>query len=528
MAAQNTARIEDTPPSPDMTVRIALGGETRWATLATWSDVADELVAKHGGTPKVDNLAPPNKASSAIVLSAAPSTPTFEPKREGHDVIGEARSIVDLEAAVAAGFAPKATIFRRGTMVNSTGVANAARSRAAHDALPGVGPACADFVTRIEAEKRSDEIVPLAAVRMTKGGLLALPDKRYSVTERAFETLVGYHSGIGGAAYLTKCWPELRAINVNHWMTALGQSEIKMRNGLDDAALAKWEPRAVRLRTRDSNSSTTPREVFGVVSPKRYTNFDVDMVARALDRSMPRDAKCRIVYDGRGAIFDVQFHSNVQPKDYVAGEFFKAGIRVRTDDTGGGSLVGDALVFQNLCLNLIIIDRASTPLFRLRHTGTVEALATRFAEGMKDALGRLEHFLTAWNYAADDNRVQPFEGVSADDMPMKVSELMPGIFNSIIERELVPVRGRRDETIPKLMTMWEADTSYAAHGHKEISRGAVVNAFTRYAHEVEQDDFNADEIEHSVSSLLYGKGQSKPAPLTYLPVGRKTDAEVES
>jgi len=521
----NLASVESTAHDPTKPVRIELGGEVRWASVADWGTVADEMVAKYGGTPKVSNVNPlPAKALAPVNTTSASTAKAPEP-RGGHDVIGELRSTFALEAARAAGFAPKPTIFRRGTSVNETGVANATRSRATHDSMPNVSVACADFVTQIDREQRRDELVSLASIRMTDTGILELPPTKetaggpgYSVTERAFETLVGYHSGIGGAAYLTKCWPELRATNVNAWMTALGEEEIRQRNALAGDELAKWEPRSVRLRTRESNSVQVPREVFGVVSPKRYTNFDVDKVAQALDRAMPKDAKCRIVYDGQGAIFDVQFHSNVQPKDYVCGEFFKAGIRVRTDDTGGGSLVGDATVFQNLCLNLIIIDRATAPLFRLRHTGSVEMLATKFAEGMKTALDKLAYFLTAWDYAVDDTRVLPFE--EGIEVPTKLSELMPGLFNSIIERELVPVRGRREETIPKLLTMWEKDTSYAAKGHNEVSRGAIVNAFTRYAHEVEQDDFASDEIERSVSSLIYGKGSARPAPLTYLPLGR--------
>lgn len=509
----------DTAPStlegfdPTTPVLIAHGGERRWATAETWGAVADELVAKHGpGVPKVTDY---SRAPAPDVKPGA----TIDPVDDTSPIL-----ILDAQDT---GFAPPTAIFRRGVKAtereargNRGGRDHVARSRVAHDALPGVRAACNEFETAIMAERRADEVVNLGELRMTSTGKIAHGVDLFNLTERAFETLAGPHTGIGGAAYLTRCPPALRATNVNHWLTKIGQDEIRTRNVLEGSALAAWKPKAVRLRTRTSNSTVTPREVFGIVSAQRYTAFDVDRVAQALTRSMPDGAKCRITYDGEGAIFDVEFHTKKEPKDFVVGEFFRTGFRVRTDDTGGGSIIGDTFVTQNLCLNLMLISRVNTPIFRLRHTGSVHELAKRFADGMAEGLASIDHFLKAWDYAANDERVLPFdESVDVPDL-RSVRELLPGIFNGIMERELVPVRGRREETIPLLMRMFEEDTSYAAHAHESVTRGAVVNAFTRYAHTVEQDDFATDAIERSVSGLLYGRGNAPPAPLPYLPLAR--------
>lgn len=504
----NLAKIDTI--DPHRPVRVTHGGETRWASRDDWREVADELVAAHGaGVPEVvDTAASPDPKSPAPVSQPAPR----DVKAGERDIIGEMRSTGDLEAARGAGFAPKPTVYARGLRVNGTGVENATLSRVEHDARPNVAPAMEAFEARIRAEERRDHVTQAFGVRMRRDGAVTVPGVGHAVTltEPAFQSLLGYHTGIGGSAYLAKCWPRLRAANINNWMVELGGRELAERNALTGKALEEWKPREVKLRLRKSAGGG--EEVFGCVGAS-YTSFDVDRVARGLALAMPDKAKAQIAYDGHRAVFDVTFHSNVAPKHYVAGEFFKAGIRIRTDDHGGSSIVGSAIVYQNLCLNLIIIDECAQPLFRIRHTGSVEELARKFRAGMERGLSKLEHFLKAWDYACekpllDDIAVDP--GALA---PKTIEEAFPGLFNGIIERELVPVRGQREAVVHGLASMVEKDKSYAMQ--RGGSRAAVVNAFTRYAHEV-ADPFVGDEIERSVSSLIYGRGGRAPAPLPYL------------
>jgi len=213
----------------------------------------------------------------------------------------------------------------------------------------------------------------------------------------------------------------------------------------------------------------------------------------------------------------------VEPADYVAGEFFRVGIGVRTDDTGGGSCIVEGMFWQNLCLNLLCIDEGVTGIARIRHVGSVDALAGKFEEAMAKAKRAVGHFVDAWGYGTRENvlletlRVTPdaddrklIEGVAGGAVP--VSEFLPGLFNGIIERELVPVRGRA-KAIPKLIEMFHADTSAARfveggngqRSERPLSRTAVVNAFTRYAHEGQDDPWQQDEIQTAAGGLLFGK-----------------------
>jgi len=404
---------------------------------------------------------------------------------------------------------PKPPVYAVGSRVNETGVKNAESSRQAYDALPLVTQSCAYLVQSVIAEERKDlKVDRLSEVRMRPNGQIhRTPDAGgLPVSEQAFGGFLT-RTGIGGQSYLAKCPPELRATNVNHWMEELklqeraAELEARARN-------EKWEPRDAQFRTRLNRGE---REIFAVVSGG-YGAFDVDKIATALKLAAPPQARGSILYDGTRAKFECLFHSNIAPAEYVAGEFFKAGVLIRTDDTGGGAIRISAVVWQNLCLNLIILDECVQPIAAIRHVGKVEDLARRFKAGFEQALGTIEGFLAKWNYALNDEVVAPIFDLDRSLAGMKISDVLPGLFNGIIERELVPVRGARKEVVPALVRMFDKDTSAARVGKNGVTRAAVVNAFTRYAHEVNVDPFQQDEIERAAGRLLNVQRENRVLP----------------
>jgi hypothetical protein len=216
---------------------------------------------------------------------------------------------------------------------------------------------------------------------------------------------------------------------------------------------------------------------------------------------------------------DVLFHSDVRPENYVAGEVFKAGIQVRTDDTGGGSLRVDAIVHQNLCLNLLIINRAAQPIARIRHIGSVRELARRFRVALAEAHDRIGAFIRAWSYGCREDVVAR-TALAHADVPRDAMAAPPGIFNGILGRELVKIPGARDRAID---AAWEHDTSSArmsaaAQAAGGVTRAAIVNAFTQVAHTLDLGDpFAEDEIQRDAASLLWATRGDVPAPLPYEP-----------
>lgn len=406
------------------------------------------------------------------------------------------------------------------------------------DRLPDAANAMTRLINQVQSEQRRDIEFPARDVRVNQDGLLVLDRKRARIlfTGRAFQSLTARLGMPAGAAtYLPAIEPKLRAINVNQWVEgAYGDAETE-RAKEAYTAQKKFEPATLVFRTRnapskdDVESETPVRECFGCVSDS-YGEFDADKIAEALRLAVPADARARVTYDGHRTKFDVIFFSNIKPEHAVAGEFFEAAVQIRTDDAGGGSIVVSAALHQNLCLNFIILDKAVEAVARIRHIGSTEKLAEKFREAFKDALGKIDHFLKAWGYAQTEDAAaralaaaKNTDVISTEELDSfvvrPVSEVLPGIFNGLIERDLVPLpKKNRAETVKALMSMWAKDESAATRDPATLTRAAVVNAVTRYAHEVNEDPFLETELESAGGALLFGKKGLAPAPLPFVPL----------
>ncbi len=469
------------------THRVELGGEVEFVNAENFTAVIDQLVAKYPGQKPVVTPVRPNVA-----------------ERSDFSEEGKARSDRDRLEAKLNGFSPKPPVYAAGSRVNEIGVRNAESSRKEYDALPTVKNACASLVHVVGQEQRRDVVVErVSNIRMTgEGRIVNQSTTGIALDERAFGGFLS-RTGIGGRDYLTRCPTHLRAVNVNHWL-----EELKLTERAQEAEAFRkkqsFEPLGAKFRTRLNRAE---REIFAVVSPS-YGSYDCDMIASALGQAAPADARGSVVYDGTRTKFEVLFHSNILPSEYVAGEFFKAGVLISTDDTGGGSIRVSAVVWQNLCLNLIILDECVRPIAALRHIGSVTKLAERFRWAFGEAMKSIEGFQAKWGYALNDD-----VGEGQDMIPdLSIEAIIPGLFNGIIERELVPVRGARKEVVPQLVKMLEKDQSAATAGKDYVSRAAIVNAFTRYAHEVNTDPYAQDEIERAAGGLLNITRHNKVLP----------------
>lgn len=467
-------------------------------------------------------------ASKQLGRMAAPDVPPPANARRGVtvDQAGAARSQADVDALRAAGFAPAEPLYTRGTMVVDLGVENARESRLEHEAKPLVADMCTDLIAKVEGERRRDVVLEAREIQMLPNGVLHAPGTSFlptRITPNAFDSLCT-RLGYGGGAYLRRCSPELRSLNVNIW-----QGVIKERERQEDAVRSREiaehmqsggalksapEPhQAQRVRLRERDRADGP-EIWAAVSPS-YTAFDMDKIAAAIKLASPGDARGTVAYDGERGLFEVMFHSDVKPERYVAGEVFKAGVIVRADDTGGGSVRVSAAAWQNLCLNLIIIDRCGREIARLRHIGSVEQLATKFRSAYAKALDSLSHFLKAWNVACEED-VRARIVASGTSLPTDRWEVLKGVFNGLLAGP-VKVRGsKREETIEALIACWEADESGATQLYDGITRAAVVNAFTRFAQQL-TDPWAQDEVQRSAGALLWGRRSNQaPAPLPFV------------
>jgi hypothetical protein len=471
---------------------VTLGGEAVECHAGTFQDVCDDLVRRHGGgIPKVTTI-------QSVVTAPSEARVVSTPTREGVSETGRERAARDEIRALENGFAPRDPVFQLGTRVNEVGVENATRSQLDHEAKPFATDVCSAMVAQVRAEERRDlDPIRLSRIRMADSGELMLPGgETLTMTDRIFTTLMGRFPCASGTAYLNDCPTVLRAYNFNYWAGATDR-----------------ESRDVVLRTRKMGGR---RAAYAAVS-SHYTSFDADVIAEALSMAFPSDARGVGDYDGERLRVEGMWHTDIAPNEFVAGEIFKAGVIVRSDDTGAGSIRVQSVIWRNLCQNLIILDKAIGVDVRLRHKGSVQSLAFQFRKAFGQALSSVNPFRLAWTAAMaerDRDFVRLVQGTTREDITsLPAVSVLPGVFNGILQRELVPVRGRKEEIVPKLLEMHSQDEVAGVYG---VSRASIVNAFTRYAHVVESDPWAADRIREGAGALLSGHKGGAPAPLPYV------------
>ena len=405
----------------------------------------------------------------------------------GVSTLGKLRAMADEATARANGFSPAAPVYEIGSKVNATGVGNFRAMRAQHDAK--AGPEALDkLIDIVDAEKRHDLVVPIRDLKMFADGRMSRGGGLLGLSERAM-TGLGTFVTPGGAGYLSRCSPELRAVNVNAWIATHATP----------APGAK--PAALTLRTR-INAAQEKREISSIVG-KNYKPHDANHIARLVRDcdAIPAGAKYDVIYDGYKTKINITYATDVQPENAVAGEIFRAGISVTTADDGTGATIVSAFVERNLCLNLIVLDLCKQTTARKRHSGTNATLNDIIAKGLHDASGKVVDFAKTWGAASVENVIEKY-GVG------DVSR----IFQGLIYNKLVSVPGVSNADMMDRLT--RAYQCEPGHG-----KTAIVNAVTRAAHENEWARWSdVESMEHDGSALLFAKNWNLGIP----------DAELES
>jgi len=463
------------------THRVTYKGETRFfnSDETSYEAVCEEMFATHGKPngeiPKVEKIEESDRNVSAL----------FTPEQAA-----ERRIAQDTAEAEANGFALKPTWQRLGTLATASEARVARRLQVEHNEKPAARDLAAQLVRTVtEEQRRNTAPVLLSALHMGDEGMLFGPSGRgLKLTPRALQGLVQRMPARQSGAYLADCPPALRAYNVNHWIKHVAKEDVK-------------EIPQLVLRTRETDGE---RHVFATVSPS-YTAFDADLIGQALVRSLPAEARGSLDYNGERFRLEALWQSDLAPEAFGAGEVFKAGIIVSADDTGGGGIRVQSIIWRAACKNMLILDKAIGYNVSIRHAGSVESLATRLNAAYSQALGSIQSFTGRWHKAQHEDKgaelIKIVQRSTSDDLTGKtLEEVLPGIFNGIVKnRELVPIRGRRDQVVERLLECHAEDERAAEYG---ISRASIVNALTRYAHTDVADPFAADDIRAGAGRIL--------------------------
>lgn len=375
------------------------------------------------------------------------------------------RAETDIQIAEKAGFNLKAPLYALGTPVDEVGAENYRASRKSFEKLPTFKRLVKDALATIESENRKDAHHNLCDLYMHEDGTVFVPNEKkpLEITKRAFEqTLYRAKMPRGSASYLEACKPELRATNMNVWLTAAKD--------------------AVVLRTR--KCATGGREIYATLSDHRYHLYDFDKLATELAAALPTGARGEFIYDGSRYQLKAHFHSDIQPESAVAGEIFNATVLVDSADDGSRAIRVQAAVTRNLCRNLIILH---TDKKDEQATHLDVDLETKIPELIKRACERVTGFAERWTEATRERIAEEAAGMF---------DVTP-IFEKLIDEGLIDMPGvDDDEMIARLMRAW--------HQEPGGTRADVLNAITRAAHEETWGNpWASSELEEQAGKLLY-------------------------
>lgn len=335
-----------------------------------------------------------------------------------------------------AGFALAPPLFAAGTRVLPLGDDNFRIERKRVEALPRFRDA-ADLVSaQVRTEDREDIKASTSDIAMDEDGRLVVDGVSMAMETGGFlqlATLGGF--GIGSRYLAQNCTPDLRAQNVNR--------QLQMQRERD-----------LVLRTRRSPSGA--RQVFATVTPS-YAAVDTDEVLGTVAAWLT-DTRAEVRYDGVGVAATALWMPD-SIVDLAAGDVFKVGVQLRTDDSGKGRIRLAGVAWRNLCLNLIVIDVGEVEVVALVHRGDRERIIAQVRDGVEKARGTVAHFLQAWGYA---------RSVKVD------AELR---IRQIVAEQKLQARGAkdRDAVVEALLDAW--------HVEPGDTLADVANALTRAAHQ---------------------------------------------
>jgi hypothetical protein len=424
-------------------------------------------------------------AASVAADAGVFNTPT--PAGEVSDVARERVRRHEAHAA-SMGLVMDPPIYAPGTRVVSLGDENFRLSRQAHEDQPLTVRGLADARDAVRAERRRSVLVRVGDLRMNSAGALYRdPRKPLPISlagqGRLLSLLQGRYDLFPGAGrFMAVLDPEERARAFNSQMDKLTGSaqeeELKLR--------LRWQTtRGVEHAAIFAATSPTYREVDADI----LADYVQDAIAAKFDTvEAPRGA---VVYDpARGTLrADALFHAD-HIVDVAAGDVFKGGIQFRTSDVGGGSIRGDLVLWRNLCLNLIIIDRKQASVMRLTHRG--DNLRQRVAQGVWAAVDKAEQLVLG--FAADWGimRRAPLSRVTLWGESFQDAEEV--LRYGLGEGKIKAPQGGRLSTEDVLKALAAED--------RRDSLADAINALTRAAHEAPLEQSSREAWERYAGSVL--------------------------
>ena len=339
------------------------------------------------------------------------------------------------------------------------------------EAMTDLADACEQLASNVEAEKRRDDVLKLADLRIdTLGALVAsqrgeiIPGApRLEMMEQSWSQLINR-----APQYV----PSRLRSNANSWL----------RDSNATAVARSMEAPGGKAR-----------ECYALVTEK-FQPHDADLVAHEVARAMPADCKGQIKYMGDGGRFEIEAVL-ARPFD-VGGDIHRVIIGVRSSDDGTMSQQIWFKAWRLKCLNgMFIADKKL--LRRVWHKGNAGKLQQQFADGLVMARNAIESFSAHWKRAQQERFVDAQTGA-----------------NLTGPEALIRLIGHGDVAVPyirpvdlmgRFQTAWETEPG--------DSIADVLNAITRAGHTTQwkAGSWTTEMLEEIAGRILYQRSVALPA-----------------
>ena len=453
---------------------------------------------------------------------------------EAVDAARADRAATDEATCARLGLALPPAFFALGTTLVDIGVDNARKSREEFECLPPAREAMASTEAEVVAEDRKSFAVGLSDLTLADDGRLCREGdglRRETLrlgleadAARQLQLVLRQKVGIGGDPGIVTGLEFGDAAVVGNAARMWNRYAAILREREGKGTERKQASLLTRM-VEVAPGAPRQRQVFAAVSEK-YAECDAGKIAHAcgelvgdIEALATRDGKtadvrAEVVYDRKRVSIDLLTHTTVRPDEQVVGDVFRTGLRVRSDDTGGGSLVISSVAFRIACRNYTVVS-ANGAVTRIRHIGDPARLLERLQEALAASSGALATFAVQWskacgklaarallrNLETDRKRRAEMEAmvatILATDNPSTrwhaaQAEVLDGIYRSMLTvHDLTPSKLVEDE-VTALRRAYHDPRNVG--GATPMSPAAISNGLTLWAQDKGRHTADAAEV----------------------------------
>ena len=458
---------------------------------------AEDQFVQAGIDAREASKAPVQPRHDVFVRDPAPNAVPV-PEAKGGTISEEAIERIEKheEALRAMGFEPTPPVYAKGTRVINYGDNRFAELRSEWETLPKASEAWESLAKNVEREERVDLTAKARDLCMDDDGRLVVPGYgNITVEKRAFANLLSKFRMEVPEDYGIETYGG-KAVRGNQVFPSAGPLMARMDPDLrahvfNEMSCGVDPELTLKLRTRVNKGN---RSLFATVSPG-YTVVDANEIAKMVGSSRALDdSRAQVTYNPESTNVQVDciWMPNDRPRNLAAGDFFKAGFRFRTNDSGAGSLKGGGIVYRNLCLNLLIVAQDYAPMVQLRHWGDMAQIETELIGATRKVREGMRAILDDWGVLANEHiRRHELWGQTFDTVEegliwaVENEKIGKNISSKVLQENLLNgykfEQGDTPAALINAMTRaaWEGKFSESERAQLESEAGKLVPLFAR-------------------------------------------------